>query len=535
MKTTSYVLLAFLFLFQFSHAEEKIQLEVMQTDLTSAAGKSVEVAVQVHLPKGFHLYADQLKLKNINPSNYQIGQIKISPQTEFYDKHTQTNRSGFSDTGKILFQIESPENISVDTQNVQFDLRYQVCTEQVCYLPKTENFNLKLVYKKSVAAATEKKSAAVVTENKLDLFSNLEAEFSKNIYWSFLLVFLAGILTSFTPCIFPMIPITMSVLGHDPEKNTRLENFLKSLLYVLGIAVTYSTLGVLAALTGTLFGNALSNKYVLSGIVLLFVVMAFGMWGFYDLQVPAFIRNKFGESRKSKGYLGIFVIGIFAGVVASPCVGPVLVSILSYVSTTKNALLGFGLLFTYALGLGLIFIVIGLFSHFLKLLPKSGAWMNSVKFVMGFLMICMAVYYFNFIVPVFKYLSFNKTGIENSEGKNTNVIWAPYSEKALETALKNNRPVMIDFFAEWCGACHELQDKTFSQAEFKQISEQFDLLTVDATDDKPEIQRILTKYDVKGLPTVVFVNKKGTVLNTLTFTQFLEWSELKPKMQKALE
>ena len=161
--------------------------------------------------------------------------------------------------------------------------------------------------------------------------------------------------------------------------------------------------------------------------------------------------------------------------------------------------------------------------------------MNTVKFVMGFLMICMAVYYFNFIVPVFKYVSLDPTVIENTEGKKTNDHWIPYSEKALEDAVQNNRPVMIDFFAEWCGACHELQDKTFSQAEFKQISEQFDLLTVDATDDKPEIQRILTKYNVKGLPTVVFVNKKGTVLNALTFTQFLEWSELKPKMQKALE
>ena len=158
MKTTSYVLLAILLFFQLSHAEEKIHFKLQQTELASAAGKSVEASVQVNLPKGFHLYSDQLKLKNINPDNYQLGQIKISPQTEFYDKHTQTNRAGFSDTGKILFQIESPEKILVDSQNIQFDLRYQVCTEQVCYLPKTESFNLNLVYTKSAPVTTEQKA-----------------------------------------------------------------------------------------------------------------------------------------------------------------------------------------------------------------------------------------------------------------------------------------------------------------------------------------------------------------------------------------
>ncbi len=524
MKINSFVLLIF-FSF-FSYAEEVSKFKIINSEIQSTAGQSVQVQIEVTLPKGFHIYADQLKLQKIEPMTYQVGQVKIKPETEFYDKHSQKNRTGFLNSGAIIFQVESPEKILTDKQDISFDLRYQICSDQICYLPKNEHLNFKLIYKNITINTSEKKS---------DVFTNLEAEFSKNIYWAFLLVFFAGILTSFTPCIFPMIPITMSILGHSPEKNSRTENLLKSLFYVFGIAITYSTLGVIAAMTGSLFGNALANKYVLSGIVLLFILMAFGMWGFYDLQMPAFIRKKFGASRKSKGYFGIFVIGLFAGIVASPCVGPVLVTILSYVSTTQNVYLGFGLLFTYALGLGLIFIMIGLFSHFLKLLPKSGSWMNSIKFLMGFLMICMAVYYFNFIVPIFKYVVPISTSIESAESIKSDLNWKPYTELALKKATASQRPVMIDFFAEWCAACHELKEKTFTEAEFKQISADFDLIVVDATEDTPEIQKILTKYNVKGLPTVVFVNRNGTVLNDLTFTQFLEWKDLKPKMQKALK
>lgn len=526
MKTTS-LFVAVLFFFHFLSAEESPQFKVLNSKIKSSAGQSVQIEVDTKLPVGFHIYADQIKLQNIEPKTYQLGQIKISPETEFYDIHSKKTRTGFLEKGLIQFQIESPEAIQFSEQTVHFDLRYQICSEQICYLPKTINLSVLFTYNNEFAPENESS----------DLFSNLETQFSKNVYWAFLLVFLAGVLTSFTPCIFPMIPITMSVLGHDAAKNSRSENLLKSLFYVLGIAITYATLGVIAALTGSLFGHLMSNKYVLSMMVILFVVMAFGMWGFFDLQMPAFIRNKFGgsSSKGSKSYLGIFIMGLFAGLVASPCVGPVLVSILSYVSTTKNVFLGFGLLFTYAVGLGLIFILIGLFSQFLKYLPKSGAWMNGIKWIMGFLMICMAVYYFNFIIPIFKYFKSPVTQTETSKPEQQGLNWVPYSESALQLAIKNNRPVMIDFFAEWCAACHELAERTFIQDEFKQISSDFDLIVVNATEDTPEIQKILTKYNVKGLPTVVFVNRKGSVLNDLTFTQFLEWRELKPKMLKAKE
>ena len=302
------------------------------------------------------------------------------------------------------------------------------------------------------------------------------------------------------------------------------------------------------------------------------------------MQSPAFIRNRLGTG-KSHGLSGAFIMGMVAGIVASPCVGPVLVSILSYVSTTKNIILGFSLLFTFAMGLGLIFIVIGVFSSALKLLPKSGRWMEFIKFILGAGMWGAALYYAQFLLTdrwwtaltaasfaafaiwkgafhlykknylrqsfllavfifsssvllmsIFKPQYLGSTfHIHVNETAKDSANWAVYSNEAVIAAQKENKPVIIDFFAEWCAACHELEEKTFSTDEFKELSRDFRLLKFDATEDNEQISQVLKKYQVKGLPSVLFINRNGTLLNELTFTQFLEMSELKPKMQEALK
>jgi len=571
-------------------AAEKSPLTLATKSVSTKPGQVNLLEVQVQMPKGFHLYRDQLKFPHIDPQSYQIGQPHIQPEVEFFDKYSKKKRIGIFEKGSIFIQVEAPEKVTQQKEDLTFDLRYQICSEEVCYLPQTERFVT------SIRFEDENKNPLNIgelkKEQRKELKEGIVLQFSENLLVTFLLVFVAGILTSFTPCIFPMIPITLSVLGHDAEKKSRLQNFIRSVLYVHGIALTYSVLGVAAAMTGSLFGNLLANKFVLAMMVALFALMALAMWGAFDLQVPAFIRKRFGASRSSEGYIGAFVMGLLAGIVASPCVGPVLVSILSYVSTTKSVILGFSLLFTYAMGLGLIFIVLGIFGQFLKHLPRSGPWMNFIKFVLGFLMVCTALYYLKFVISErwwFAILGFTFAAISVWQGAfqfrkkkytkqsfflakfvlsltifilavvnydylkplttqydlptnneqlgsaQTAVRWLPYTEENLKNAVAENKPVLIDFFAEWCQACHELKDKTFSRPEFKELAQQFVLLVVDATEDTPEVQKIIKHYDVKGLPTVLFINKKGDILNDLTFTQFLPWEKLQPKMQKALE
>ena len=552
------------------------QFHVITQPLTLQEGQIKSARISMTMPKGFHAFAEQFKISNIEPNKFQVGSIKLNPEVEFFDKFSKKNRKGLAESGEIEIQIESPEKVTSQMEKLMFDLKYQICSDQVCYLPKTTRITIDVNF-------TQMKEA---TTSSMSMFSagTIENQLSKNFYLTFLFVFLAGILTSFTPCIFPMIPITLSILGNESHDKSRSQNVLRSVFYVLGIAVTYSSLGVLAALTGAIFGQALQNKWVVGSLVGLFVLMALSMWGAFELQVPAFIRNRFGTG-KSKGYTGAFFMGMVAGIVASPCVGPVLVSILSFVSTTQNAVLGFSLLFTYAIGLGLIFIAIGFSSNILKKLPRSGPWMEFIKFALGLMMICVALYYLKFVIPmeywimvvgvtflaisiwqgafhfqrkhpyrqaifivvfiasltltllsIFKreYVSpvFNHKPEEVTE---LQIKWIPYSESVLAQAKADNQPVILDFMAEWCAACHELEEKTYTHAEFIELSKQFKLVKIDATEDTPEVKQILEKYKIKGLPTVMFINKKGDILSELTFTQFLDWKDLKPKMVKALE
>jgi thioredoxin:protein disulfide reductase len=488
--------------------------------ITLAPGRVETLKIKTILPKGFHAYSDKFKITKVSVPGFEMGQIKVLNEVDFYDKFSNKNRKGLAESGLITAQIETPLDFNSTLKNFHFNLTYQICSEKVCFLPKTQTLHINIeMAAKPTGAAISPLDNTVHKLSDASLIDRLKSALADNVFYAFLIAFLAGILTSFTPCVFPMIPITISILGHDAEKNSRAENLLRSVLYVLGIAFTYSLLGVLAALTGSLFGNALSNTYVLIGMVLLFFTMALSMWGLFDLQVPAFIRNKFGVGQTRQGYFGIFMMGLLAGIVASPCVGPVLVSILSYVSTTKDAFLGFGLLFTYAIGLGLIFIAIGLFGQFLSLLPRSGAWMNKIKFVLGLLMLLTGIYYLRLAFPA------------SDNIKST--LWQTYSEDRLLEAKTKQIPVMIDFRADWCMACLEMEEKTFSRLEFEEMSKAFMLLKVDATEETPEIEVILKKYDVKGLPTVIFVNRNGDVLNQLTFTQFLEWPALEPKMIEA--
>ena len=575
-------------------AGAQIQFNLLTPQFDTSPGKVETVKIKVNLPDGFHAYKDQLKIQSLSPSEFKSGQLNLTPEIEFFDKFSKKQKVGIKSEGEIEFQIESPEVKNKTSNVLEFALRYQVCSEKVCFLPKTQKFRIDFHFDRKPAAesAISNSEPAVVASDSGTKFLNMEFDPQRNMPMTLFFIFLAGILTSFTPCIFPMIPITLSILGHNAQNNSRAKNLSRSVMYVFGIAITYAILGVAAALTGSLFGKFLAHPAVVWSMAVLFVVMALGMWGVFEIQAPAFIRNKF-QSGQVNGYSGIFLMGLVAGVVASPCVGPVLISILSFVSTTQNAVLGFVYLFTYAIGLGLIFIVIGLFSEALKILPRSGTWMDLIKFILGLIMVLTALYYIRVIVSkqtlylltsvasilifgwktresfihkhkisLVLFLSIFAISVSvalvtlmkpelliptpintlatmpdgySNGAKPFEVIWTTYSDETLKSALAAGKPVIIDFWAEWCGACHELKEKTFSQHEFQELSKNFTLLVVDATEDTLENQKILTKYGVQGLPTVYFMNSNGEPLKDLTFTQFIEWPELKVKMDRALE
>lgn len=539
-------------------------------------GQNGQLILKLKLPPGYHAYEDQFKINILEPDGFKQGKIVLTKVKEWFDKFSKRNRRGFEIESEMQIQLEAPLQFQADHKEMKLDLTYQACTDSFCLFPMTKTLSVPIelvlsakINEPQIVPAT----ASEITGSK-DFFSldRFNEWLGKSWGLALLFSFVAGILTSFTPCIFPMIPITLAILAKDSEKRSRSQNFLLSVFYVHGIAFTYSVLGLIAASSGGLFGSSLGHPGVLSVICFVFLIMSLSMYGLFEIQVPAFLRNKLGNGSKKSGFLGAFISGLFAGIVASPCVGPVLVGILAFVATQKSHVFGFFLLFSYAMGLGLIFLVLGAFTELTRKLPRSGPWMEAVKFVLGSLMLGAFYYYLSLLIsqrwhdgalglglvivasaagafatlkgshPLLKvrkgllqavlfigfaYLSISIFDLRPLISTPYSAVqtqalnsWKPYSEKDYQLALQSGKPLVIDFYADWCAACHELDQHTFSNPDVQKAMENFILLRFDATSDSELLRQLKLKYKIQGLPTVVFYSASGLWQEKMTLTEF---------------
>ena len=566
----------------FATDEDPLLIQPKVQPFDWSPGQSGELIIEMSLPNGYHAYSDKFKINVLEPDGFISGKPQISPVVEFFDKTTNKKKSGIAGKATLRLTLEAPDKFIKNVDKFVAELEYQACTDTFCLFPVTKQISVPI----RLGHVTEQLMAPEKSTNSFFDTQFITQKLSENRALSFLLVFIAGILTCFTPCIFPMIPITLAILGHESEKRSRLQNFYLSLSYVHGIATTYSLLGVIVASTGAVFGASLQNKYVVAGICLMFFAMALSMYGFFELQVPHFVRHRLGGTKKTTGLVGAYLSGLIAGVIASPCVGPVLVSILTYVATTGNRVYGFFLLFTYAMGLGLIFLVLGAFTELTRLLPKNGPWMESMKMILGSLMMGAVYYYLNLLVDprihdillgiglvsLSSYFGAMTTGHANSPFKRVkkgllqgvliigfgflvlgvfdlrpNLVgtsgaskieskmnWQKYSDETLQKALTSGKPVIIDFRADWCGACLELEDYVFTNERVEALSQNFELLKFDATKDSVEFKTLQERYRIKGLPHVVFYSAAGKQLVEFTLNQYESPDKFQHRMEKVM-
>jgi len=417
----------------------------------------------------------------------------------------------------------------------------------------------------------------------------------KGLFWMYLAAFLGGILASLTPCVLPIIPLTITVIGARAA-SSRAKGFSLSLIYVMGIAFMYSTLGVVAASTGALFGSLFQSKLFLILTITLFTLLAFGLFGAYELQLPAGIRNKL-MAKQGRGWFGVFIMGLIAGLVASPCVGPIIVGILAFIAKTGSAIFGFTLLFTFSMGMGLLFLVVGTFSGEIKKMP-SGTWMTAVESFLGVLMIAVSFYYLSILLDEFifalalgatlviggtftgAFLSLTAEGVDwfvkvrkaigilmvasglwffvgafitngtflpstggigasggaGGEAAGGGVAsaeaglnWGDDVDAALIISEMEGKPVMIDFTADWCVACRELDHLTFSDPAVVEVLQQFILVRVDLTNnDDPKNQEYYPRFEIYGLPSVTFLTPAGEMLPDQKVIGFV-----KPRIREA--
>ena len=390
-----------------------------------------------------------------------------------------------------------------------------------------------------------------------------------------LMSFGAGVFASLTPCVYPMVPITVSIFGAT-EAKSRLRGAALSGSFVLGIAALFTPMGVVSALSGKLMGSALSNQYVAIGLAALFLALAASMFGAFELALPSGLTNKL-STVGGVGYKGAFIMGLVMGLVAAPCTGPFLTGMVTVIATTKNVALGSAALFSFSLGLGVIFFLAGAFA---VNLPKGGAWMMGIKWVSGVGLAYMAFSYlrdkfepvrklvdhpsYGFgaiagavllvgtvlgvihmvaerrkspiarlskpmklasILPavagavmLFSWLGLNHSTVDPNAPA---IAWMTNEQAALAKANSEGKPVLIDFGAEWCKACKELEHETFPDPNVRSEAQRFVTLRVDATDDEnPEVIKLKDKYKVVGLPTVIMLDKSGK--EVVRFNEFVK-------------
>jgi thiol:disulfide interchange protein DsbD len=529
--------------------------------------------VDIRLSKGYHATAPDNGLFAVEPEPAE-GVLFGKPE---YPAGEQ-NRFGAVYNGKIQvkvpFKIQKNAEEGVRTLAAKVTIQQCAETQGVCYLPEDTRVETKI----TIMAAKDASAPAAEEGGKKDIAGRVANALDKGSSTAFLLVFLGGLLTGFTPCVYPMIPITIAVIGARTSGTqafgtqafgtqafgNKLGGFVLSLFYVLGIALTFSVLGMVAAKTGALFGSAMNHPIVTILVAAIFFLMGLSMLGAFVMQMPPALASKL-RAKKRKGFIGTFFTGMIAGLVVSPCISPLLVVILTWVAKRGSLMLGFGLLFSFALGLGVLFIVIGTFSGALRTLPKSGPWMKLIESGFGILLITLAVMFLKPILSQFLYTCLWAvylvflgtflgafTSLDKGNGRrqktlkavavllviigsillfyavtvqcqktvpitetksvvlqHEGIAWIFSESEALQQVRVSGKSILMDFFAEWCTACRELDEKTWPDESVQKLAAGFVPLKLDMTKKNEATSKIQKKYNILGMPTVILMSAEG--------------------------
>jgi thiol:disulfide interchange protein DsbD len=559
-------------------------------------GGTYDCAVLLTAEPGWHINSASPYQDFLIPAELSYDTIRgLTPHSLVYPEGVDASLadetiSVYGDSTVIRFQVTVDESAGAGEHILPLRFTFQPCDDKMCRAPETADIPLYItvgdegnaanvaVFGTSAADAVseERPVSSVTSENELQRLIDEHGTWGYIIALG--LAFITGVLLSFSPCTYPMIPITVSVFAGQERSVGR--GFILSLFYVGSMAVVYGIMGLIVSLVGGVFGAWLASTPVVIGIAVVFVIFSLSMFGLYELQVPASLRMKLGTAGRGGGVVGSIVLGIVAALVVSPCVGPFVAGILLYVATSGSPIIGFLVLFVFALGLGTLFVIIGTFSSAISALPGAGAWMETVKKFFGFVLLLMALYFLRAIIPtgvtailagllllafgVFgggmdrlsydsgffvrlkkflgilallvgiyllvgsllsqglilppasKWLPAAGSALTKSE---TELIdWEIDLESGLARAADQGRPVLIDTWATWCINCRVLDKKTFGNRDVADEAKRFVPIKVQLEKARSQITKdFMARFGLKhfSLPTTLLLDPSGNVRDVM--------------------
>ena len=476
------------------------------------------VEVKFDIADGYYLYRERFKFEaepGIGGASVKFGTpdfpAGVKKKDEFF---------GEVETYRKQLVVLLPVEKTGGGDTLKLVVTSQGCADVgVCYVPMQTRASVKLAGAgsgtSSVPAVTQgpelvppsSSTAARLSGSATDF--DIVALFESGSFWLVLASFFGfGLLLAFTPCMLPMIPILSGIIAGEGRDLNKVRALILSLAYVLGMAVTYAIAGVAAAYSGTLIAAALQNPWVLSGFALVFVWLALSMFGFHDLQLPAFLQDRLSSTHhKLRGghVASVAGMGVLSAVIVSPCVAAPLAGALLYISQTKDVLLGGGALFSMAMGMGVPLLVVGVSEG--AFLPKSGRWMEKVKKFFGVLLLAVAVW---IAWPVISPLVMPRPEPHGLKFERINSV-----EELNEKLRAPGKPVMLDFYADWCVSCKEMEAFTFTDAKVKEKLGGMLLLQVDVTANTEQHKELLKRFSLFGPPGIIFFDTLGAEIRGL--------------------
>ncbi len=551
-----------LFLFTFYL---QLQALTLQTTIVESNETTCILSNRITLSDTELVYKDHILISSDHPS------VTVSWKTEIDAApldvpHQKDHVMGFNQSFSILTTAITNVSPAPTTAHLHININPAKGAPISAQCPLSFSKKIKTIKEdvslreKETSSLSSQKQAPSLKESFIDSLKTwtkkLEHSFThtNSTLLKILIAFFLGLLLSLTPCIYPMIPITVGVLQAQGNKSM-FSNFLLALMYTLGLATTFSLMGLIASTTGNAFGYLMANPIFIICIVILLCYFAFSMFGFYELYIPRFLQKKqsLSDDAKSSPYFSIFIFGLASGTFASPCLSPGLLLILTAVSTLSNLFLGFLLLFVFGIGISTPLLIIGTFSGSMNVLPRAGMWMIEIQKIFGFMLFGMCFYYLKAIVPpliltgmlacfmliISIYYFFTLSPTDSFLGRTLKSIlgimgiaaavfftfhimhqrwqstttnqsaWFTDYDKAFAEATKTNKNIVVDVWAPYCSICKEITEKILKHPAIAKELEHYIILTVDAKDAQAEpFKTLKTRYDIKGVPDIFIINPK---------------------------